>query len=204
MKKENKVLMTTRVIVYSAVLAALAAVVGQLLAFRPTEYMKFTLDKFILFLSGMFFGPVVGGMTGFVAEFAGGNLLGRGFTLWLCLPAVLYGVAGGLFRGMLAKKFTIPRLALAYFIPTFVGAFLIQSVALSLTYPMGTFAETLSINLMWRGIQFAIMLVVEVAILYFLIRSNIFARIGLWPPKAEAEAVTQPAMTAEQANAILN
>ena len=203
MKKENKVLMTTRVIVYSAVLAALAAVVGQLLAFRPTEYMKFTLDKFILFLSGMFFGPVVGGMTGFVAEFAGGNLLGRGFTLWLCLPAVLYGVAGGLFRGMLAKKFTIPRLALAYFIPTFVGAFLIQSVALSLTYPMGTFAETLSINLMWRGIQFAIMLVVEVAILYFLIRSNIFARIGLWPPKAEAESVAQPAMTAEQAIAYI-
>ena len=203
MKKENKVLITTRVIVYSAVLAALAAVVGQLLAFRPTEYMKFTLDKFILFLSGMFFGPVVGGMTGFVAEFAGGNLLGRGFTLWLCLPAVLYGVAGGLFRGMLAKKFTIPRLALAYFIPTFAGAFLIQSVALSLTYPMGTFAETLSINLLWRGIQFSIMMVVEVAIIYFIIRSNIFARAGLWPPKATAEAVAQPVMTAEQAIAYI-
>ena len=86
---------TTKVIVYAAVFAALAAVLGQLLAIRPTESMNFTLDKFVLFLSGMFFGPVVGGMVVFVAEFAGGHLFGRGFTVWLCLPAVLEPVGPG-------------------------------------------------------------------------------------------------------------
>ena len=112
-KKRN---FTAKIIVYGALFAALAAVLGQLLAIRPTESMKFTLDKFVLFLSGMFFGPLVGGMVGFAADFAGGMLLGRGFTLWLCFPAVFYGVCGGLFQGMLAKKFTIPRLALAYLV----------------------------------------------------------------------------------------
>ncbi len=180
MKKNSKALITTRILVYSALFAALAAVLGQLLAFRPMEHMKFTLDKFVLFLSGLFFGPLVGGMTGFVAEFAGGNLLGRGFTLWLCVPAVLYGVCGGLFRTMLRQRFTIPRLALAYLVPTVVGAVLIQSVALAWTYNAASFWEALYTNLAFRSIQFSIMLVVEVALIYFLIKSNVFARVGLF------------------------
>lgn len=181
MKKNSKMLITTRTLVFAALFAALAAVLGQLLAFRPMEHMKFTLDKFILFLSGMFFGPLVGGMTGFVAEFAGGNLLGRGFTIWLCVPAVLYGVCGGLFRGMLKRRFTIPRLALAYLLPTVVGAVLIQSAALAFTYNAATFWEAFCTNLGFRSIQFAIMEVVEVALIYFLVNSNVFARVELWP-----------------------
>ena len=174
---------TTKVIVYGALFAALAAVLGQLLAIRPTESTKFTLDKCVLFLSGMFFGPLVGGMTGFVAEFAGGNLLGRGFTLWLSIPAIAYGVAGGLFRQMLAKKFTVPRLTLAYLCPTALAAVVIQSAALAWTYNAATFWETFCVNLVSRSIQFSIMLVVEVAIIYLLIASGIFNRVGLWPPR---------------------
>ena len=173
---------TTKVIVFGALFAALAAVFGQLLVIRPTESTKFTLDKCILFLSGMFFGPLVGGMTGFVAEFAGGNLFGRGFTVWLCIPALAYGVAGGLFRHVLAKKFTVLRLALIYFLPTAIAAVLIQSVALAWTYNAATFWETLQLNLITRSIQFSIMLVVETAVIYYLIRSGIFNQAGLWPP----------------------
>ena len=183
MQKGNaSVRFTTKVIVYGALFAALAAVLGQLLAVRPVESMKFTLDKFIIFYSGMFFGPVVGAMVGFVAEFAGGNLFGRGFTLWLCFPAVFYGVCGGLFRHYLAKKFTIPRLTLAYLCPTVIGAVLVQSVALAATYNAATFWEALSMNLMIRTVQFAIMLVLEVVIIYCLTLSGIFTRVGLWPP----------------------
>ena len=179
MRNTRKTL-TTKIIVYGALFAALAAVLGQLLAIRPTESMKFTLDKCVLFLSGMFFGPLVGGMVGFAADFAGGMLFGRGFTLWLCFPAVFYGVCGGLFRKMLAKKFTIPRLVLAYIVPTVIGAVLVQSVALAWTY--GPFWENLIVNLGIRSVQFAIMLVLEVAIIYFLIKIGIFNRAGLWPP----------------------
>lgn len=178
--QKNKGNMTAKVIVYGALFAALAAVLGQLLAIRPTESMKFTLDKCVLFLSGMFFGPVVGGMVGFAADFAGGMLFGRGFTPWLCFPAIFYGVCGGLFRGVLAKKFTVLRLALCYLVPTAIGAVAVQSVALAWTY--GPFWEMLAVNLGTRSVQFAIMLVLEVAIIYFLIKTKIFTRAGLWPP----------------------
>ena len=182
-KNKNTMSMTTKVIVYGALFAAMAAVLGQLLAIRPTPDMKFTLDKFVLFLSGMFFGPLVGGMVGLVAEFAGGNLFGMGFTPWLCLPAVLYGVSGGLFRHMLAKKFTIPRLTVAYLCPTVIAAVLIQSAALAWTYNAATFKEALYTNLITRSIQFTIMLVVEVTIIYVLMKTGIFTKAGLWPPQ---------------------
>lgn len=196
-KSRNSLRFTTKVIVYGALFAALAAVLGQLLAIRPTESMKFTLDKFVLFLSGMFFGPLVGGMTGFVAEFAGGNLFGRGFTLWLSIPAIAYGVFGGLFRHMLAKKFTVPRLVLAYLCPTALAAVLIQSAALAFTYNAATFWETFYLNLMSRSVQFSIMLVVEVTIIYLLIVSGIFNRVNLWPP------IRKTSMTADEAIAYI-
>ena len=182
MENKKRFSIATKTLVYGALFAALAAVVGQLLAIRPTESMKFTLDKFILFLSGMFFGPLVGGMVAFVAEFAGGNVLGRGFFIQLCVPALMYGVCGGLFRNMLAKKFTLPRLFIAYLCPTAIGAVLIQSAALAWTYNSAKFWEAFYANLGLRSIQFTIMLVVEVALIYFLTQSKIFHRAGLWPP----------------------
>ncbi len=174
--------MTVKVLVYSALFAALAAILGQLLAIRPIPSAKYTLDKFLLFLSGMFFGPMVGGMVGFVSDFVGGHFFGVGWTAPLCVPAVLYGVFGGIFRNMLAKKFTVPRLALAYLFPTLIGSVLYQSPVLALLYNPSTFREALILNLSTRGIQFAIMLVVEVAIIFILIKSKIFTRAGLWPP----------------------
>ena len=179
--------MTTKVIVYAALFTAMAAVLGQLLAFRPVPSAKYTLDKFVIFLSGMFFGPLVGGMVGLASEFVGGNLFGMGFTPWLCLPAVLYGVSGGLFQSLLAKKFTIPRLTLAYICPTVIAAVLIQSAALAWTYNASTFWEAFYLNLISRSIQFSIMLVLEVTIIYALVKSGLFTRVGLWPPVKKFE-----------------
>lgn len=182
MQKKHSLDITAKVLVYSALFAALAAILGQLLAIRPIPSAKYTLDKFILFLSGMFFGPLVGGMVGFVSDFVGGHLFGIGWTAPLCVPAVLYGVFGGLFQKMLAKNFTVPRLTFAYLFPVVLGSVLYQSPVLALLYNPSTFWQALYLNLTARSIQFAIMLVVEVAVIYTLVKSNIFNRAGLWPP----------------------
>ncbi len=192
MKQSNRI--TVKMLVYSALFAALAIVLGRLTAVYPVPGAKYTLDKFILFLSGMFFGPIVGGMIGFVADFIGGHLFGIGWTALLCVPAVLYGIFGGLFRKMLLKKFNLPRLALAYLFPVLVGSILYQSPVLALLYSAATFWEATYAYLISRGIQFAIMLVLEVALIYILIKTGIFARVGLWPRQERKEK-----MTAEQA-----
>ena len=180
--QKKQTMITVKVLVFSALFAALAAILGQLLAIRPVPSAKYTLDKFVLFLSGMFFGPMVGGMVGFVSDFVGGHFFGIGWTAPLCVPAVLYGIFGGVFQKMLVKKFTVPRLAVAYLFPTVIGAVLYQSPMLAFLYNPGTFREALLLNLASRSVQFAIMLVVEVTIIYVLVRSKIFTRAGLWPP----------------------
>lgn len=179
MKKTNQ--SPVKMLVYSALFAALAIVLGRLTAVYPVPGAKYTLDKFILFLSGMFFGSIGGGMIGFVADFIGGHLFGIGWTAPLCVPAILYGVFGGLFRNMLLKKFTLPRLTLAYLFPIIIGSILYQSPVLALLYSPATFWEATYAYLLSRSIQFAIMLVLETALIYILMKTDIFARVGLWP-----------------------
>ena len=179
MQQKNR--FTAKLLVYSALFAALAIVFGRFTAVYPVPGAKYTLDKFILFMSGMFFGPIAGSMIGFVADFVGGQFFGIGWTAPLCVPAVLYGFFGGIFRTMLMKKFSLSRLTIAYLFPIVIGSILYQSPVLAWLYSPATFWEATCAYLLSRGIQFAIMLVLEVALIYVLVKTNIFSRVGLWP-----------------------
>ena len=170
-----------KALVYSAMLAAISVVMARLLSFSVAGGVRWSLDKFPLFLAGMFFGPVMGALTGFVADFTG-SLMQFGFNPLLCFPAIFYGMCGGLLRRFLLKNLSVFRLALSYLLPTAVGSILIQSIALSYTFPKGPFGESLIYYLSTRSIQFSIMLVAETLIIYALMKSNVFTRLGVWPP----------------------
>ena len=174
---------TIKALVCSAMLAALSVVMARVLCFATPDGVRWSLDKFPLFLAGMFFGPVTGALTGFVADFIG-SLMQFGFNPILCLPAILYGLSGGLLRRFLQKNFSVFRLVLSYLLPTAVGSVLCQSFALSYAYPKGPFWESILYYLSTRSIQFSIMLVAETLIIYTLIQTKIFTRLGVWPPKA--------------------
>ena len=196
MKKENN-RFSAKHLAYGALFAAIAVVFGRFTAVYPFPGAKYTLDKFVLFMSGMFFGPAAGAMIGFIADFIGGHLFGIGWTAPLCVPAVLYGLFGGIFRKMLRKNFTLPRLTVAYLFPIIIGSVLYQSPVLAALYYGSTFWEATYTYLVSRSVQFAIMLVLEVALIYILIQTNIFSRVGLWPRQKSTRSVKK--MTAEQA-----
>ena len=170
-----------KALVYSAMLAALSVVMARLLSFSVAGGVRWSLDKFPLFLAGMFFGPVMGAITGFVADFTG-SLMQFGFNPLLCFPAIFYGLCGGLLRRFLAKNFTVLRLVPSYLLPTAVGAVLVQSFALSYAYPKGSFGASLAYYLSTRSVQFAIVMTLEVLIIYLLMKTNVFTRLGVWPP----------------------
>ena len=200
--QEKRKRFSAKNLVYGALFAALAVVLGRVTAVYPVPGAKYTLDKFLLFMSGMFFGPAAGAMIGFVSDLIGGQLFGIGWTAPLCVPAVLYGFFGGVFRKLLAKKFTLPRLTLAYLVPILIGSILYQSPVLAALYYPSTFWEATYTYLVSRSIQFAIMLVLEVALIYVLIRTNIFSRVGLWPRQKKAEGAVK--MNAEEAVAYIH
>ena len=172
---------TAKTITACALLGAISIVMARLLSFSTPDGIRWSLDKFPLFLAGMLFGPVMGGLTGLTADFLG-SIMQFGFNPFLCPPAILYGVFGGLFRWYLKKNPSILRLALSYLFPVVIGSILYQSCALAYFYFDGTFLKGLLYYLGTRTFQFSIMLVAEVAILYSLMKLKVFSRLGLWPP----------------------
>ena len=179
MKKQTRI--ATRTLACCALLAAISIIMARLLSYAQPGGVRWSLDKFPLFLAGILFGPLAGALTGFVADFLG-SLMQFGFNPIFCPPAILYGLCGGLFRYFLAKKPSVLRLAVGYLFPVALGSILYQSAALSLVYNASTFWSAFYAYLISRGLQFSVVLVLEVTVLYLLITTKIFNRIGLWPP----------------------
>lgn len=179
----RKPYMATKTIAYSALLATVSIVMARLMSFAPPPVTRWSLDKFPLFLSGMFFGPLVGALTGFVADFVG-SLMQYGFDPIYCLPPILFGLAGGLARPILAKKYNVLRLTLCYLLPVVLGSWLWQSFAIA--YKQSGGGEALYASYLTylgsRGIQFAIVAPLEIFITAMLIRSGMFRKLGVWPP----------------------
>lgn len=180
--KNNKRSMTTRTLAYCALLAALSVVLARLVGLMPDPSTRFSIEAIPIFLAGMFFGPLAGGMVGFTADFVGCLFSAFGYNPIFCVPPILYGVFGGLLRHFLGKDTSIWRLALAFLPPVVLGSILYQSATLSYMYYDGAFWQGFLFYLSTRSIQFGITLVVDVLIIYLLMRTNVFTRMGIWPP----------------------
>jgi ECF transporter S component (folate family) len=181
-----------KALVYCAMLAAISVVMARLLSFSVDGGVRWSLDKFPLFLAGMFFGPTMGALTGFVADFTG-SLMQFGFNPFLCPPAILYGLFGGLLRRYVQKNPSVIRLGISYLFPIALGSILYQSCALAYFYfKDGPFMEGVIYYLGTRTVQFSIMLVVETFILYMLLKvllkTNMLTRLGLWPKLNERKS----------------
>ena len=192
----TKKTMATKALVSCALLAAISIVMARLFSYAPFGSVRWSLDKFPLFLAGMLFGPLAGSMTGFVAD-AAGSMMQYGFNPILCPPAILYGLFGGLFRRWLQKKPVFPKLAVIYLIPVVLGSWLYQSAALAYCFNPGTLKEAFLSNLISRGVQFAVIAPLEIGIISLLLGTGIFTRMGIWHPVSNKS--DHGIQTAEQA-----
>ena len=178
---QKRQLIATRAIACCALLAAISIVMARLLSYAPFGNVRWSLDKFPLFLAGMLFGPLADAMTGFVAD-AAGSMMQYGFNPILCPPAILFGLFGGIFRKWLQKKPMLPKLIVSYLVPVVLGAWLYQSAALAYCFNGDNLIPAFGANLLSRGIQFAIVAPLEIAIIMLLLSTGIFTRMGLWQP----------------------
>ena len=179
---QKRAVMTTKTLAFCALLTALSVVLARLFGLMPEESSRYSIEAVPIFLSGMLFGPVAGAMVGFSADFIGCLFSPFGYNPIFCIPPILYGVFGGVFRHFLGKNLSIFRLFVSFLPPVVLGSVLYQSVTLAYVYYYATFWEGLMLKLSTRSVQFAIVLVADVLLLWLLFHANIFTRIGLWPP----------------------
>jgi len=178
----------TKVLATCAMLAALSVIFARLIIPMPNAFTRFSIEAIPIVIAGMLFGPVAGGAVGFVADLVGCLFSGYGYNPLFCVPPILYGVLPGVLSWIIAKKISLPRIALIYLPPMLFGSVLYQSCALAYVYnSKGTFASSLAYFLTTRSIQFAVTLVIDAVLTWLLLRTGFLARIGLRPnPKKEA------------------
>ena len=68
MQRSQKRVMTTRTLVYSALLAALSVVLARIFGMMPDESSRFSIEAVPIFLAGMLCGPLAGALVGFTAH----------------------------------------------------------------------------------------------------------------------------------------
>lgn len=181
--------MSTRTLAYCALLAALSVVFARLIIPMPNASTRFSIEAVPIFISGMLFGPMAGGIVGFSADLVGCLFSGYGFNPLFSLPPILYGVFAGLFRRSYGEKVSLVRLILAFLPPVVLGSVLYQSAALSFVYnSKGTFWLSYKYFLATRAIQFAVTMVLDVVIIFYLFKTGMFTRLGVWPPKLKIKA----------------
>ena len=176
----------TKAIAYCAMFTALSIIMARVLSISAPNGIRWSADKFPLFLAGMFFGPLMGALTGFAADFLG-SIMQYGFNPLLCPPAILYGLFGGLMRWFIQKNPSVFRVVVSYALPVILGSILYQSSMLAYFYFDGVYTEGLVYYLSTRTVQFAIMLAVESLIIYMLLKMNVFTRLGVWPIKRKEQ-----------------
>jgi len=175
--KKKSAGMTTKTLTCCALLAALGVVLARLIVPMPNEFTRFSIEAVPTVLAGILFGPVAGALVGFVADLVGCLFSPYGYNPIFCVPPILYGLCGGLFRMFLAKKASFPRLLLTLAPAIVFGSVLYQSWALDYMYGQGFW-----VLLSARGIQFAVTMVVDAVILHLLFKSKMFHHLGMWPP----------------------
>lgn len=172
--------MTTKTLVSCSLLAALSIVFARFIIPMPSETMRFSIEALPIVMAGLFFGPVAGLLVGFAADTIGCLFTPYGWNFVFTVPPMLYGLFGGLLRGLLKRKVDFFRVLGVFLPPAVLGSVLWQSFWLSRLYGTRTFAAFLSV----RAAQFAVTAVVNSLLLFLLFRSGAFKTLQLWPPKA--------------------
>ena len=168
----------TKQLTICALLTAMSIILARLIIPMPNESTRFSIEAVPMFLAGMLFGPLPGALVGFAADFIGCLFSPFGYNPIFCIPPILYGLCGGLFRPML-KKAEIWRIAVAFLPAIVIGSIFIQSGALAITYGGDAKEAYFYVKLTERSIQFAITFVLDVLVVYLLAKSPVFTKAGL-------------------------
>ena len=166
-----------RALCIAALLAAMSLILGKFLQI-PTpfaEFVRISFENLPVILAGILLGPIAGAMTGVVADLVG--CLAYGYTInpLITLGAGAVGLVAGLLGWLLARTPLLCRLSVSAVAAHLVGSVGIKTAGIAAwymaKYELGYFELTL-----WRLLNYALIAVAEIVILYLLLRHRGFQR----------------------------
>lgn len=167
MSKKAKIRL--RVLIFSALLAAMGVVLGQYLSIKIGDSIRIGFGALPVVLAGALFGPWVGLLVGAISDIVGCAIF---YGLGNLIPLVTLGMmAEGFLAGVIAKRKTPARLVLATVSARVVGSLLLRSLGLYLRY------KTPLITLLIRVPCVAVeSVLISLFLIYLLCRSTALTR----------------------------
>ncbi len=166
-----------RALCLAALLAAMSLILGKFLQI-PTpfaEFVRISFENLPVILAGIALGPLAGAMTGAVADLVGCLAYGYSINPLITLGAASVGLVAGVVSWLLARTPLLCRLSLSAVAAHLVGSVGIKTAGIAAwylsKYDLGYFELML-----WRLLNYTIIAVLEIAILYALLRHRGFQK----------------------------
>ncbi|MCR5601152.1 MAG: folate family ECF transporter S component [Ruminococcus sp.] len=163
---------STKVLIVAALLVAMSIVLGKFAAINIGNSIRIGFGGLPIQMAGIFFGPVIGGAVGLVADVIGCILKGYAINPIITIGSTCIGLFSGLayhfaLKGM--KKVLLPKIAISTVIGHTVGSMTITSIGLYAYYR--TPFETLIL----RVPIYLITAAIETAIIYLMLKNRAFS-----------------------------
>ena len=162
MKKENKV----KVLVFAGALIAMNIVLSRLLVLNIGPTLRITVSQTPVYLAGFWFGPIVGGVCGFLGDLIGSLLQGYAPNPFISLSAILTGVLPGIASYLIKKRMEIWHVLGVLVLNGLIGSLGFTCIGLHLYY--GTPWAVLYAG---RIVQTILLTAVNTVLVFFLYRS---------------------------------
>lgn len=126
--------MNSKTIAYAGVLIAMNIVLARVLAINIGNTLRISISASPIYLAGLWFGPVVGGICGGVADLLGCILQGYAPNPFLIVSAILTGMLPGILKRVFLKKTTLWGVVVIVTIHGIIGSLGFTTVGLHIFY----------------------------------------------------------------------
>ena len=160
-----------RVLCVCAMLAAMSLILEKFLQIPNPfqEIIRISFGNLPLILAGIAFGPLMGAMTGAVADLLGCALYGYAINPLVTVGAATVGFTAGLFACYLVRRPIVLKVAVATVAAHLAGSVLVKSIGLAAWY-LGSYNIGLGELIAWRLLTYAIVGTLECILLCLLLR----------------------------------
>lgn len=194
-KLTNTRTMSTRTLSACALLCALNVIFARFMTVMPSAVARCSIEGVPVVLAGYFFGPVAGMLVGFVGDTVGCLFSGYGWNPIISITPMMVGAFAGILRPLVyktEKPWDIWRIAVTVLPSKVLGSIYWTSQCLVW---LGFTKKGLPTLMAARTVEALIEFVLETIVLFLLLRTGVFRRMGIFPP-AEGKAAHNPVKTA--------
>ncbi len=174
-KKGTKVRIfgTLKTMAAASMLTAIAVVIGLIckVTFGDGPF-RVTFENLPIIISGIMFGPLVGGVVGIAADLISCIWAGQTPIPLVAVGSVCVGVISGLLSQYVFKKRGYLRLILPPFFAHIVGSMIIKTIALNQFYGM-----TYGVALLWRIPLYIAIAALEIFIICLMYKNKMIKRL---------------------------